>query len=290
MFAPNRAFKEKKNFILDENGRFVKRAEGMAQGFNLGVSGLYSPLSWLSLKPYVSLSHLWLSGLRRENNTNYLTYGAGLHLGHDFIFTFMSAARRSLLFLKTEGRLFSKNYFPSYFGSTYLIDRIVFNEPSSTSPSITKSQFVADSNEKRSRFGYLCELGYAYDEIVSVFLSYEDARSFARPNVIAPMRKLHFMTSLLGFEVVKFHIAYQATSIARAKELFDFKKSRALISLKGQVKLLPFLYFDAWAKHSFGIHDMFSAEVGEHEPIWLSSFPETRSLNFGLGLELAMAF
>ncbi len=289
-FAPNQPVKEKNHFVLSDDARTLKRAEGMAQGFSLGVDGQYSPVWWLSLKPYFSYSHLVLSGIKQQNNKKPVSYGAGINLGNDLAINFLAEPRRSSLVLKTEGRLFSKNYFPSYFGSTYLIDRLVFNEPGSNSEPLTKSQFVADGGDRRFRFGYLCELSYAYEKMLSMMLGYENAHSFARAKSIQPMRKLYFTTSFLGIERVQFHIGYQATSMSNVKELFDFKKSRALLSLKGQVKLLPFLYFDAWAKHSFGIHDMFSAEVGENEPIWLSSFPETRSLNFGLGLELAMAF
>jgi hypothetical protein len=72
------------------------------------------------------------------------------------------------------------------------------------------------------------------------------------------------------------------------KEVFDFEKSRALLSLRGQLKLMPFLYFDAWAKHSFGINDMFTPSDGEDKDVMFSSQAETRSLDFGLGLEFSM--
>jgi hypothetical protein len=61
------------------------------------------------------------------------------------------------------------------------------------------------------------------------------------------------------------------------------------LSLKSQVKLLSFLYFDTWLKHSFGVSDKFRGAPGDDgHGTWLSHAGEKRSLNFGLGIELAM--
>jgi len=288
--APHDAHTSGRAYVLTDDQRAIKRSHGTAQGAALGVANEFSILSWLALKPYLSSGHLWLTGV----NGNQSTYGSGLHVGHDASVFFIPNTRRSTLTFKTEGRLFSSRYFPSYFGSTYLIDRLSFYAPNQTADAeapLTKSQFLAGQTDRDFRFGYLFELNYAFDNLVAAALGYENAHSFVQGRTITPMRKLYLITSFLGLDVVKIHAGFEAINLAQMKELFDFEKSRALLSVRGQLKILPFLYFDSWVKHSFGINDMFTAESGEEgEALWLSNRPETRSLNFGLGLELAMTF
>ena len=291
--APNGAKKFETSYVLEADRRSVKRHKGGAHGLVLGSASEIRPIAWLGLKPYVSWGQLWLTSLKGLDDATTSSYGGGLHVGPDVQIEFLPK-KRSLLSFKSEGRLFSKNYYPGYFGSTYLIDRHIFNEPKNTRISnqpITKSQYVKEGGDQRFRFGYLFELGYAYDEAFSTMLGYENARSFAKGAHLAPYRKLSFVTSILGADALKFYLGYQATSIDDLKELFDFEKSRALLSLRGQLKLMPFLYFDTWVKHSFGIYDMFTSSTStDAEALWLSNMAETRSLNFGLGLELAMTF
>lgn len=292
--APHHAAQAEGAYILDDDRRSVKRDTGTAQGAVLGIANEFYPVSWLGLKPYISWGHLWLTGLANKDGEQPSTYGGGLHVGHDASFEFLPN-KRSVLLFKSEGRLFSQHYYPGYFGSTYLIDRQVFNEPHNTAISkepVTKSQYLSSGGDQRFRVGYLFELGYAYEDAVASMLSYENAHSFAQGVQIAPLRKLQLITSVLALDALKLYVGYQATSLEQMRELFDFDKSRALLSLRGQLKLMPFVYFDAWMKHSFGIHDMFtkSDANGDAEPLWLSSSAETRSLNFGLGLEFAMTF
>ncbi len=292
--APNQKMKQDSAYVLDDERRLVERETGTAQGLTLGVASEYFAAPWLSLKPYVTFGNMWLSGLKSGDAELGTRYGAGAHMGHDATAYFYPGTKKSLLVFKTEGRLFSKRYWPGYFGSSYMIDRQVINEPANKSISkdpLTKSQYLGQYQSDHGRFGYLLELAYVYDKVISGTIGYENARSFYRGTQIDPMRKLQCVLGFHGLDVIKFYAGYQATSLAQMKEVFDFEKSRALLSLRGQLKLLPFLYFDAWTKHSFGINDMFTTTDEEDDnAVWLSHQAETRSLNFGLGLEFAMTF
>lgn len=292
--APNEMITDDGAYRLDSERRLVDRVDGAAQGLTLGVAGEYFAAPWMSLKPYVSMGNLWLTGLTSKGNDLNTRYGAGLHVGHDLMFHFFPGTKKSEFMFKSEGRIFSKRYWPGYFGSTYLIDRNVINEPSNKRISeepITKSQYLAQFQDDNFRFGYMFELAYSYEKLISSSLSYENARSFMRGIQITPMRKLQFVLGFLGLDAVKFQLGYQATSPFEMKELFDFEKSRALLSLRGLIKFAPFLYFDTWAKHSFGINDMFTRmDADDDDAIWLSHQAETRSINFGFGLEFAMTF
>lgn len=287
-FAPNELLKQDEVYLLDTERRKVKKEHGLSQGMAVGALSEFMPVSWLSLKPYVSYGHLWLSGFKENNVSLALSHGGGVHVGHDFTVDFFPPSKRSILVLTTEGRLFSSGYSPSYFGPTYFIDRESYNVDGNLP--LTKSQFMRTQRDGHFRIGYLVELGYAYEDMISVQSGFESAHSLADGKVIAPLRKLHFITSFTGLDVFRFHIGYQVTTLSQMKELFDFEKSRALLSLRGQLRMLPFLYFDTWVKHSFGINDMFNRDGSDGETMWLSSLPETKSLNFGLGLELAMTF
>lgn len=87
-------------------------------------------------------------------------------------------------------------------------------------------------------------------------------------------------------------MGYEVSSLDQLGDLFNFQKNRTLLSLNGQFKAMSFLYLDAWLKHSFGINDKYQgASLDENlERVWVSSRNETRSLNFGLGVTLAMVF
>lgn len=291
--APSQTLKEQSSYVLSSDRRLVNRIEGTAQGLSVGALTEVYPIPWLSLKPYTSWGHLWLTHVYDHDQAFDTKYGGGWHFGHDATI-FFTEGKKSALTFKSEGRIFSHGYWPGYFGSTYMIDRQILNEPGNTTirnTPVTKSQYLTHLTDGHFRFGYLFELGYAYDKIVSAKLGYENARSFADGRQIPPLRQLHFLTTFSGLEIVKFHVGYQATSLAQLDEVFDFEKTRALLSLRSQLKLMPFLYFDAWVKHAFGINDMFSvAAKGSGETLWLSHSAENRSLNFGLGLELAMTF
>lgn len=274
-FAPNQAHKQGEKFIIEEK-RQVKRDYNTAQALALGVAGEYYPFSWLKLKPYSTLGQMWLTGLK--------TYGAGLHLGHDTVVDFIPGSNKSILVLKTEGRLFSQYYWPTYFGPTYMIDRVQQDSSNEKLP-LTKSQVLASFNDG-TRLGYLLGLAYSYDDWLSTSVSYENAHSISNLISVAPMRKMQFVTTFKGFDRLSLQLGYQATSIRQIEQLFDFSKSRGLLSLRGQLKFFEYLYLDTWAKHSFGVKDMFA----QSEELWLSNLAEGPSLNFGLGLELSMTF
>jgi len=276
-FAPNKPIKNLENFVLDDERRLIKRQENTAQGLILGVSNEYTVLSFLRLRPYISIGQLWLSGLN--------TYGAGLNLGHDAVIDFLPGRNMSLLVLKTEGRLFSNSYWPTYFGPTYLIDRHVQNQ------SETKSQWLSKTTDG-ARVGYLVGLNYFFDNWLSMSLNYENAHSLSTGLSAGAMHKLQMLGNINIFDFLKLSLGYQSLGTSEFEQLFDFDKSRGLLSLRTQVKLASMIYFDGWAKHAFGVKDSFLADKNNilGEPMWLSNEAETRSLNFGLGLELSMTF
>lgn len=294
--APSEPRTEVNAFVVNDATRVIDRNPGIAQGLVASVSSEYFAAPWLSLKPYVSFGQMWLSNLEGDRVTLEESYGRGLHVGHDLTIYFIPGSKRSVLLAKAEGRLFSSGYWPGYFGPTYFVDRLMVNDLENTSSSkspLTKSQLLSFRNNESYRVGYLFELGYSFDQVVTVMGGYENAHSSMQGVQVTPMRKMNLMTSFLGLDLIKFHLGYQATSIKEMNELFDFDESRALLSFRGQVKLAPYLYFDAWAKHSFGINDMYassSLSESSSDSLWLSNTAESKSLNFGLGLEFAMTF
>lgn len=287
--APNEALMQDDAFLLDEEERLIKRNMGTAQGFSCALASEFFPVPWFSTKPYTSYSHLFLTGLKAEEEEKPWTYGAGFNLGHDATFYPVASNSRHVIVLRTEARLFSKKYQPNYFGGKYMLDRVNYSEQR---PALTKSHFVAFPEDNSLRFGHLVELGYAIDSIFDVKIGYENTRLTKNNKSIKPLRKVHFNTGLFAFDFIRFKMGYEVSSLSQLGDLFDFEKSRALLSLRGQIKLMPFLYFDTWLKHSFGINEKYqlAALDGQHEPQWLSNRSETRSLNFGLGLELAVVF
>lgn len=280
--APGEIKREEDSFVLDSEKRLIKHELTTAQAITSGIASLYEPISWFNSKPYLTFGQLWLTGLKDKSRR--WSYGLAFNIGHDAIFT-LTPDKRSQIFFRSEARFFSDNYMPNYFGGNYMLDRISLFE-SSNNP-ITKAQFASATNDKNWRFGHMFELGYAYDKIFNTKLAYENARILSSNTPIKPLRKLNFTTNLVLFERLHVRAAYEANALDTLKELFDLYKSRSLISLQGQVKILSFLYFDSWLKHSFGVENIYESS---NSKTWLSHKAETRSLNYGLGLELAMTF
>lgn len=286
--APNEAMMEEGAYVLNDERRLIKRNESAVNGLSLALASEVFPVAFLGSKPYVSYSHLFLSGLSKNEEEPW-RYGASLNLGHNATIYPVINDNRHKLFFNAEGRLFSQNYQPNYFGGHYMLDRITFNE---VGPIKTKSEYVGFEKNSSLRLGHLLELGYVFGDNFNIKIGYENARTLNDKKSIAPLRKVHFNTSLCALDDLRFQLGYEALSIAHIGDLFDFEKSRALLSVRGQIKLLPFLYFDTWLKHSFGIHEKYrvAAKNDGLRAVWLSNLGETRSLNFGLGLELAMVF
>jgi hypothetical protein len=282
--APHETHRQENAFILDHEKRLIKRTEGTAHGLSLGVAGLYEPITWFSSKPFVALGNLWLTNVKINEQARGARYGLGLSLGHEAYFNFTSQKTSQLMF-RSEARFFSENYQPNYFGDNYMLDRLRIFENDAVVTS--KAQFVGHRENTPWRFGHMFELGYFYEDIFNTKISYENARTLHTNIPIIPMRKLRFSTGVLAFDRVSLHAGFEAHSIDNLKDLFNFEKSRGMLSLQGQVKILSFLYFDSWLKHSFGVNNSYEAKENRE---WLSQHAETKSLNFGIGLELAMTF
>ena len=167
----------------------------------------------------------------------------------------------------------------------YMLDRVNLFE--NTNNLRSKSQAARILTDKSWRVGYMLELGYAFQDIINTKLSYESAHVIKTGKPIAPLRKIRFANGLKILERLKVQASYEVNALEEFKDIFDFSKSRAILALHGQVKILSNLYFDSWIKHSFGINNIYEASQSRE---WLSERGETRSLNFGLGLELAMNF
>lgn len=283
--APNKSVKEGDDFVLDNESHLVKRNKGAAQGLSLGVNGSYVVNPWVSFKPYFSYNHLWLTSIKGKDDEHISSAGGGVHFGGEATVYFIPGSKKALLTTKLEARIFSSRYRPSYFGPSYMIDRISYGIDSNNP--ITKSEYFATHEDHAFRFGHLFEIGYAFKDMFNVFLSYENSRSFATGKYIPKLRNLHFITNFNGFKLIKLSLGFNATSISNMTKLFDLSGSRGLLSLKGQARIMPYLHVSAWAKHSFGISNDFKSDAGS-QSMWLSHTAETKSLNFGLGVEFSM--
>ena len=280
---------EKEAFELDHEQRMIKRSKGVSQGLALTFLSSYVPIHWFGLRPYSSFSQLLLSGIHSKS----VSYGAGWHLGNDIDF-YLSSNPKSVITLSTEGRLFSPSYSPSYFDSTYMLDRYSLNQLASFGPNKnnTKSLFLSNPLNKNVRLGYLFGLNYSYNDIAYSSIEYENAHS-GNSNFIPEMRKLKFFVGAKILDRAALSFRYEAYNIKQFNKLFDFDKNRELLSSKCQVKILPFLYADVFAQHKFGVKDVYSySEDGDYlkNLHWLSGSGETRSFDFGMGLEFAMQF
>lgn len=275
------------NYVLDKERRLLKRETGNAQSLSLALSSEAFPRPWLGLKPYLAYTHLFLNELEGDiADRDESEYGAGFSFGHQASIHFPTQTK-SKIFFGSEFRVFSHGFAPNYFGHNYMLDRQSFIE--TNKEPISKAQYIAYDTNDSFRYGYMLELGYHFGSVFNSKISYEDARYINNNTSLAPLRKFIWINGLEFNEIVAIHFAYQASAINLMSELFDFERSRGLLSLRGQVKLLPYLYLDSWVKHSFGIKDSFQ-EAGINDAIWLASAGEGRSLNFGIGLEMAMHF
>ncbi len=267
--APGKSTKEGDEYILDAEGRAVLRSASPAQGLSVGLSSSYVPIPWLSLTPYTSYGHLFLGGEE-------FAHGGGAHVGTDLGLHFSPLGLLLNVMLRTEGRLFGAHYWPGYFGRTYMVDRLVLNDQSKAE--------VLRAREGLG-YGYVLELKFLLDTIFDISIGYENAKTWADNSEIPFMRTFYSRAHTKIFDLVKLALEYEVTNLKSADLFFDIDDSRALISMQGQMKLLPFLYLDAWAKHAYGVADPYGEASGK----MLSSKLETRALNFGLGASFSMS-
>lgn len=283
--APNQVRRDDDgDFLLDNERRLVKRSRGRAQGLSFTALSRTVPFYWLMLSPYVGFGNLFLTSLKRGDK-EYSSYGAGIHLGNDFKVFFTEAPSHSVLVFRVETRFFSPRYMPAYFGETYFLDRTLFIEPFDQEQGInTKSQYVS-RQRGNWRFGPLTELYYEYEKALGVGLSYENAWIMGTRTLLKPYRHLRLFTQLAPYERFKLGASFEATAIEEMKDIFDFNKSRGLISVKGQVKILPFLYLDSYVQNSFGVKDMY-----QKMDKWYSDLGEKRTVDFGVGVTFRKTF
>ena len=281
--APTKAERKSDNFLLDEEGRMVLRKSGTAQALGLGVMGRYEPIPWFSLSPYVTYGHLLMTGVSESNG---YVQGGGVFLGHDMGFHVSFNDSKFELLARTEGRMFSSGFWPGYFGRTYMLDRQIADDHHA----LTKSEVLAAHYDGRGRFGYLLELKLMADSIFDASIGYENARTFEDLAELPFMNKFYAQAGMSLLKMVHVTLGYEKSDLTGLEHLFNTDQGRALVTANSQIKLLPFVYLDAWAKQSFGVLNPFldSASNGQ-TPVLLSSRAETRTLNFGLGVEFNLA-
>lgn len=282
-------------FKLDDEHRLVKRKTGTVQGQSLTFSSGIMPDYWVFLKPYLSLSQLFFTGLNSNTDDKSFYYGAGAHLGSEITFYVSAKDPESIIYLNLEARALSPNYWPSYFNSTYMLDRTSLNQLASIGPNDanTKSLMIKNGNFDSFGLGYLASLGYSYNNALYSTMSFEDAYMPKEKNNIPFMRKLSFAFGANVVERIHLNLNYEYYGLNKISKTFDFYDYRKLLSLKCRTQILPYLYADIWSGHKFGVIDMYTKEKGKtyfDGFDWLSHDGEVLSFDYGLGLDFAMNF
>ena len=115
---------QKEYFELDNEKRLVKRKKNTAQAVAMTLSSDFAVNNWLTINPYASFAQLFLTGIKN----NSMTYGAGFHAGSNYNFYVWPQKPFSTITLGVESRLFTQYYWPSYFDTTYMLDRHSLNQ------------------------------------------------------------------------------------------------------------------------------------------------------------------
>lgn len=126
-----------------------------------------SPLRWLDITPYVDL-----------NKIEEIENSEATHIGLDTLFKFSSFK----ITFRPEYREFSSNYIVTYFDSTHVIERTIYNpggtgdsKTGSGSSNVTKLAYLKslpDDGEKTK--GYYGQLIFEWIETVIIETTYED--------------------------------------------------------------------------------------------------------------------
>ncbi len=238
--------------------------EGSVHGLGASVSAELYQAKFLQIDLYGDYSYLLFSKVEDQdlkiNSDSF--FGGGYALGvlgrlglgvMEYDRGGRPAKARHNLRTRIEARAFGAQFLSSYFDTLYTMQKYQFGFGNEADQSLrpTKIGYLALQKNGPWRIGYYLEASYALQGWFGVTILYEDAINWSTFKVDPASRNFSFHVESTEMGFLQFLATYQFRNFAKFSQIFGFNRANELLFFAGRMKILPFMYVNAWAQCSF---------------------------------------
>ena len=157
--------------------------------------------------------------------------------------------------IRLEGKTFGPHFLPSYFNSTYPIQRLQMglSGTAATARLPTKLAYLAQEDDLSQRVGGYLELSYRWLDNLGLTAIYEDAFSTGTQDTVAAGRQVVLHAESHTTSWAQVYLTYHYFSFESISNILKFETDNELLFAGTRFEILPFLFVNAMAQRTFGI-------------------------------------
>lgn len=213
-------------YATDLNAPYAPRPTGGYDERSVHALGLDAEIKLYKTDQHDLKTYVDVSTLMHPNGT-----GIGAALGALWRSN-LGARRNHIVRARLEGRLSSATFVPSYFDTTYALDRLRAPTDTGTATSLTKLALLDALKTEPNHWSMYAELTYQLHRRIVLGASYEDGAVFGSLASNHPLRRnLMMFMSLKNLYVgqssraLNFYLAYQLRNFESVTPLFDMTRA-----------------------------------------------------------------
>lgn len=155
--------------------------------------------------------------------------------------------------IRVEGKTFGPQFLPSYFNSTYSIQKLQmgFSEASSKLP--TKMAYLAKPDDEAQRVGGYLELSYRWMDNIGFTAIYEDAFSTGTNDAVPAGRQIVLHAESQSTAWAQMYLTYHYFTFEDLGSIFKFESDNELVFAGTRLQILPFFFINAMTQRTFRI-------------------------------------
>lgn len=157
--------------------------------------------------------------------------------------------------LRLEGRSFDAAFLPSYFNTSYEIDRLQYGitQRAQRATLPTKIGFVSSQAAEDRRLGYYAELSYAWVDAIGFTVVYENPTVLSESGVTASARNFALHVETSGLDFLQFFATYHCRNFETFDQVFTFNSDNEVVFAGVRWQPLPIMFINLAVQRSFRI-------------------------------------
>ncbi|MBL92529.1 MAG: hypothetical protein CMH56_12060 [Myxococcales bacterium] len=155
--------------------------------------------------------------------------------------------------IRLEGKTFGPRFLPSYFNSTYSIQKLQMGFSQATSRLPTKLAYLSMPDDESQRLGGYLELSYRWMDNIGLTAIYEDAFSTGMNDTLAAGRQVVLHAESQSTSWAQMYVTYHYFTFENIGDIFKFETDNELLFAGARIQILPFLFLNAMTQRTFGI-------------------------------------
>ena len=155
--------------------------------------------------------------------------------------------------IRLEGKTFGPRFLPSYFNSTYSIQKLQMGFSQATSRLPTKLAYLSLPDDESQRLGGYLELSYRWMDNIGLTAIYEDAFSTGMNDTLAAGRQVVLHAESQSTSWAQMYVTYHYFTFENIGDIFKFQTDNELLFAGARIQILPFLFLNAMTQRTFGI-------------------------------------